>query len=300
MTIALLDDFFPMEAPPGAHSTDVRWRKMARQWCVPGVVRPELGPTPAEPHPLMVWMWDRDGSATGVPGTVQISTGACWVSGFYGQLVSRHARLVCPPGATGGLVVCRFDPTVQDITFVYRPGVGIGGEARDPTGVWELPLAYLDEANGAIVDLRRFIPLESMAPPITELPQWLPRGSLAVYTGPDTQLDFDFNGGDALVAYVGWEGWFTPGRRLRCSLYCTPNIWVTGAEPAVAFWAADERGEQARHRHQLIGTDDSFSTSFTVEDVQPGLVAVVSAVGGNIRFQAHSCRITIDDAGNWP
>jgi hypothetical protein len=288
--MTVLDDYFPMEVPPGAHSTIVRWRKMARQWCVPGVVRSHLGPSPQEPNSLMVWSWDRDGSATGTPYTATIAPGGCWVSGFYG-VARNHTQLVCPGT---GLVVCRFDPTIQDILFVFRNGLGPGQEFKDPNGAWELPLAYLDDAAGTITDLRRFIPLPSMDPPITELPAWLPRGFQTIYTGPETQVDTDFAGADVVVGYPGWEGWYIPGRHLRCSLYC--SAWSLGGQAMVHFWARDTRGEQARVSRQVAGIDFTFSTSFVVQAAAPELVLVVT--GFVTRFAPGSIRITVEDAGN--
>jgi hypothetical protein len=290
--VTLLDDFFPMETPPGAHSTITRWRKMARQWSVSGVVLSERGPHPQEANPLMVWIWDRDGSTTGTPGAVLISPGGCWVNGFYGQAVN-HTQVPCPDT---GLVVCRFDPAIQTISFVWRPGAGPGSETQDPDGWWEIPLAYLDGASGTITDLRRFIPLASMAPPITTLPPWLPQGFKTIYTGPPTQVDFDFNGGTAFVASPGAEAWFVGGRHLRCAIYCSPQL--LGGQPTISYVAADARGEQARHHHAMVGQDDTYTTSFVVEGVQAGLVLVVGQEPGPAaRFPANCCRLTVEDYG---
>lgn len=285
------DDFFPMEAPPGAHSTIVRWRKMARQWSVSGVVRGHLGPVPNEANPLMVWSWDRDGAATGVPGTATISPGACWADGFYG-MATQHTQLVC--AGASGMVVCRFDPTRQDILFVFKPGTTPADVTRDQNGVWEVPLAFLDDTAGTITDARRFIPLASMAPPITELPAWLPQGFRAVYTGPATQVDTDFNGADVLVAYAGSEGWFIPGRHLRCSLYTT--AWRLAAGSLVHFWARDARGERARFTREVREIDTTMSASFVVEAAAPDLVVVCT--GAITRFAAGAVRMTIEDYGN--
>jgi hypothetical protein len=291
MSVMVADIYVPFDRGPGAQANIERWRKMAQLFARTGVVRPKFmqwPPGSGEQHPLSAWQF--------VGGEIWIAPGACWVNGFYG----RNRNHIQIPASEAGLVVARLDPVAQEIRLVHRPGVGVGGEIKDPNGWWELPLAYFNGAG--FQDLREFTPLEILPPPITEIPPWVPRGFMLALVGPETEVRPPFNEPtNILVAYPSSYGWFVAGRSYRFQFLISNT--VAGGIVGLRTWAADETG--LRHTQQAwqgqvmaIGSIDK-ATSFVVRNCRPGFVAVIEGTSSNANnfFAPWSCRIEIEDVG---
>jgi hypothetical protein len=293
-----LEEYFPMEVLPGAHSTVVRWRKMARLWCSSGVVQPSRSTSPQENFPFSVYAWDFPN------GTVMVAPGSVWVNGYYGE--NRLAKQL--QGVVNqGLMVVRFDPALQTIAIVFRPFVDIGGQIQDPDGIWEIPLARLN-ADLSITDLRRLVPLPYLPPPVTEMPAWVPRGLVATSVGPGAPAGPGHV--NAHVAYPMSAPRFVPGRhyRVTASTWWTQNTTGTGIGGQVRCYARDDGGERADailyQGSQLTGANEGVfrQTSFLVPAFGTSAVVVVTAepfAGENplYVFPANSTRIEVEDIG---
>lgn len=295
MTIgALFEDFFPMEIPPGNHSTMDNWRKMAQLWCADGVVLPHLSGSPQEPNALQVWAWD--GSWIGGTWNATVAPGACWVNGFYGW--NEDHRNVVAVGS--GLLVARYDPVAQTVALVHRPGVGIGGEVKDPTGWWEVPLAYMNAEAPQIVDLRRYVPLADLTPGIPEIPAWVPRGLMPPASwgwafGPAGQWDVGQGTTDLLVIYPGTVGFFTPGRSYRITALAAPQRIQDGTGTPnynLDFFVQDDRG--LLYNEVILRWNQGVQTSATSGSAWSGQVVIQGAQ----RNLAAGLRIAIHNAGH--
>jgi hypothetical protein len=283
-----------MEVLPGAHSTVTRWRKMARQWCSTGVDRRSN----FDPY-----FWDQPNQR------FHLGPGAVWVDGYWGG--NTQAVVLNTPGNTG-IIVARFQPELQEVRLVWRPGVGIGGELRDPEGWYETPLVYLRDADGYWQDLRRMVPIPWLPPPVTEMPPWVPRGIIGRAVGPGTPFPSgDPNAGGAgnvLVAYPATFPRWVSGRAFRFTLH---TYWTaSGGSGRVRFWVADTQGV----RTSLVLFDSFVSpydgqirtTSVVVRNVTgtfgtAEVVAVLSSEGGTpwpfLHFPALNSRIEVEDVG---
>lgn len=309
MTEARFDEYYPFEAAPGHHSIIPRWRRMAGLWCASGVVRADLGPTPGEPNPLQCWSWDGPWLGGGATWTATCAPGGVYVHGFYGANYGHKG--VRAEGS--GLLVARYDPAVEDIQLVHRPGVGAGGEVKDPDGWWEVPIAYMNAEAPQIVDLRTTVPLPHVVPPITEMPASTPRGLIYAISGPGTPLGPSWTG-YMTVAYPHTSPRFAPGRNYRVSAtyWMTENSIGAGMGGQVRLWVRDDpwAGGAGGMREQAVlyeGFGDLYqgqacSASLQVPNAGPGLVAVMECNTWtqqtcNFRFDANSCRVEVEDIG---
>jgi hypothetical protein len=306
----LMEDFFPMEIPPGNHSTMDNWRKMAQLWCADGVVHPDLSFMPTERFPMSVYGWDWANSRASV------APGACWVNGFYGQNDTVKVLVVGAP-PDWGLVVARFDNVAQTIALVYKGGSGPTDLIRDRDGWWEIPLAQMN-TDGSIADLRRSVPLPDLTPGIPEIPAWVPRGMLPQGAwgwafGPAGQWDI---GGpsttDLLVIYPSVTHYFVPGRSYRFTALAAPERLFDGqGQPNfnLNFWVSDDRGllydeillrwNQSAQGSALVG--NPFSGAVTIGNahasLMSGLRITINNQGHVVRFPVGSLVLACEDAG---
>jgi hypothetical protein len=291
-----------MDTGPGAASGQDRWRAMARLWSTSGVVPAAVSPVPAEPNPLSV-SWDGANAA--------VAPGACFVNGFYGAALSPKQV----PATVSGLVVARLDPVGQAISLVLLPGVPAGGHSQDPAGLWDVPLARLND-DGTVVDLRTWA-AEPMGPPgLTAIPTWVPRGLLAMAEGPGADYSPGYGYYDLLVIYLGGVAGFEPGRNLRVTARVA--FWMTawktnsyaGDHAFVDLYVRDDVFGVRRRQHlfgeqaytQFTPPDyDHYCrfTSFTVKDVREGAVVVLNNDTTNQAYQyaANSCGVYVEDVG---
>lgn len=272
-----------MEVLPGAHSTITRWRRMAQHWCSTGVDRRSAAFQP--------FYWDQAGQV------LALGPGAVWVNGFYAE--NSQGVIIATPG-NNGIVVARYQPELQEVRLVWRPGVVPGGEIKDPEGWYETPLIWLGSPEGWR-DMRRLVPIPVTAPPVTEMPPWVPRGIIGVAIGPGAT--FPPGAGNVLVAYPSTYPRFVPGRAYRV----TCHTWWTsgGGSGQVRFWTSDAVG--LRSSIVLWGgfADSSQGVVRTASVVVPNFgasaVAVITAEGGTpwpfLTFEAGSSRIEIEDVG---
>ena len=289
-----LEDYFPMEVLPGAHSTVTRWRKMARQFCSTGVDRRSARFEP--------WYFD--------PGNqrVQLGPGAVWVNGFYG---TNSAAVVINTPGNDGIIVARFQPELQEVRLVFRPGAGIGGEIEDPDGWYETPLMFVRN-DGFWQDLRRMVPIPWVPPPVTEMPPWVPRGLIGRAVGPGAPFPSgDPNAGGAgnvLVAYPATYPRWVSGRAYRFTLH---TYWTSsGGSGQVRFWVGDTQGlrESLVLFNSFANSQEGSvrATSVVVQNVTGTIgtgevVAVLSAEGGTpipfMHWPALNSRIEVEDVG---
>jgi hypothetical protein len=289
-----LEEYFPMEVLPGAHSTVDRWRKMASQFCSTGVDR-RSGTRFAPFFDVANERWS-------------LGPGAVWVNGFYAE--NTQPVIVETPG-NAGLIVARLQPEIQEIRLLWRPGASPGDGLKDPEGWYDAELFWC-EPGGGWQDLRRDVPLPWLPPPVTEMPAWVPRGFIGRAVGPGAGFPSDdpFQGGagDVLVAYPSaWARWVS-GRAYR---FVVHTWWTaTGGSGQVRFWVNDNHG--LRFSQVLWnGTVDPSqgmvkTTSVTIRDVAGTIgtgqvVAVLTSEGGApfpfMHWAANSSRIEVEDVG---
>jgi hypothetical protein len=306
-----MEDYFPMEIPPGNHSTMDNWRKMAQLWCADGVVLPDLSFMPSERFPLSAYGWDWNASAC------SIAPGACFVNGFYGQNdTAKVLQVGAPPD--WGLVVARYDPVAQLISIVYKGGSGPTDLVRDPAGWWEIPLAQMN-TDGSIADLRRGVPLADLTPGIPEIPAWVPRGLLPPNAvgwgwayGPTGTWDVGQGTTDLLVIYPGATHYFIPGRSYRFTALAAPERLSDGSgQPDfwLSFFVQDDRGlvyneillrwNQSAQGTSLVG--NAFSGLVTIGNAHGNLAAglriTIANAGHVVRFPVGSLVLACEDAG---
>jgi hypothetical protein len=124
--MTLLDTYYPYDTGPGASATVSRWRGMARTFANTGIV-------PGYGNQL----------APSLAGSVvTINTGACWIDGFYGEVITTKTISV----SGNGMVVARMDPTARTISFVFVPNQT--SPTQSLTGIYEIPLMQITGTTG--------------------------------------------------------------------------------------------------------------------------------------------------------
>ncbi len=298
MSVAM-DEFFPMAEGPGGDTRMAQWRRMASLWCPDGVVRGYGGQLN-----YLAWV-DAE--------VVAFDAGACWVNGFYGEMPPGHHTWLPTPG-NDGLVVAELD-LVRDpgqVQWVYRPGWHL--PHQDPNSWWHLPLWDI-YGPGDIRDVRTFVPPPAPPPPVADVPERTPRGTLSIQDGPDTEIVVG-NGHNVIVAYPFTSALFTPGRAYRFTAYhngsgLTANIGEGDGQDRYwcELWARDNvHGERSRvplnqpGRAAIQGGAGNAGTaSVVVNDLREeavGVISIAQAAGTMlVRLPAWSFRLEVDDAG---
>jgi hypothetical protein len=289
-----LEEYFPMEVLPGAHSTVARWRKMARQFCSTGVDR--RGPR-FEP-----FFWDQANAR------FMLGPGAVWVNGFYAE--NTQAAVLEVPGGDG-LIVARLQPEIQEIRLLWRPGANPGDGLKDPEGWYDAELFWLRNADGYWTDERRMVPLPWLPPPVTEMPAYVPRGFIGRQVGPGAPFPGApgvGGGGNVLVAYPATYPGFVSGRAYR---FIVHTWWTnTGGSGQVRFWVNDLHGLRfsqvlwngsANPQEGTVRTTSVTITNLTGTINTAEVVAVISSEGGApfpfLHWDANSSRIEVEDVG---
>lgn len=200
--MTLIDTYYPFDTGPGNSATQARWRAMARQFTIPGII---------PGHPLGTCVPSLAGS------TVNIGLGAMWIDGFYGEIntVPKSVTVTGP-----GQVVARMDTGDRSIKIFFVPNQSTPSQNPQlPT--YEIPLAQISGTTTfTLADVRQFsYPLKPNSHAV--IAQTQVRAAVAAnststayvdwWTGltfvkqrADTLLDFWFHGsGWASVAGTG-------------------------------------------------------------------------------------------------
>lgn len=283
-----LEQYFPMEVPPGSHSTLTRWRRMAQQWCSTGVDRRSAAFQP--------WYWN------GTEQRFHMGPGAVWVNGFYAAN-SQEVDIATP--GNNGIIVARYQPELQEVRLVFRPGVGIGGEVKDPEGWYEAPLIFLRD-DAYTQDLRRLVPLPWAPPPVTEMPAWVPRGLIGTSVGPAAATGPGHVSAHAAAPF-SWPR-FVVGRsyRVRASWWFTTTTTGGGQGGQVRFYCRDdthgEHGQVIMYQGAgQLGEGTFGNLALVVRNAGPGFLVVVAAepwagLTPNFLWAANCVRIEVEDA----
>jgi hypothetical protein len=135
--------YFPFDTGPGANVYELDWSKMARHWLPSGVIDNEL---------------NEFAVSTNDSGLdVQVASGRAWIMGHFFESDAAETLAIGPNGSGNpriDRVVIRLDWTANTIDLA----VVAGTPAASPTApaltqsatVWEIPLAQVAVANGAV------------------------------------------------------------------------------------------------------------------------------------------------------
>jgi hypothetical protein len=172
------DEFFPWDPGYGASANATRWRKMAQLWASDGV-RPNY-PT-ATPNCL---------TATIAGTQVTVNPGACYIHGYYAELV--NAQTLTASG--NGTVVAQADLVNEQCVLYFKAGAtDYSGYEQDFTTAWEMPLWLV--SGGVLYDLRVFIN------PGAGINWWINSAAAPVSVSPNGSSQ-----NDLLVARVPYAG----------------------------------------------------------------------------------------------
>lgn len=143
MAIAV-DQYMPFDSGAGANVTEDGWRSMMRRGNIAGVVR-GIG---SEMRTF--------GDSTGM--FVKVSDGECVIESYWGQLSSSAPQPLAIPSNSSGstrydLAIVRADWVNNVINLdilVGTPGTGTPPTPTRNTSKWEVPLAVVKVASGAV------------------------------------------------------------------------------------------------------------------------------------------------------
>lgn len=133
--------FYPFDAGAGSVVTEAMWTKMAKHWLPSGVLDGELNK----------FAVTTDGSGR----DLQIASGRAWLSGHFFESDAQET-VTLDANATGGTridrVVIRLDWTANTIDFAVLTGAAGGAvpALTQSAVIWEIPLAQIAVANGAV------------------------------------------------------------------------------------------------------------------------------------------------------
>lgn len=204
MSEIAFEEYFPMAEGPGAKADRWRWRRMARLWSDSGVVRR------AEPALMLHFHgWVE-------PGMVALSPGAVWLNGFYGE--TPFDRWLATPG-DDGMVMAVLDPFTETLRLEWAAGLHGDMDVHNAwadhywqIGLWEL------NGFGNVTDRRVFIPYPRQAPPLVEVPDFVPRPFSRSYVGSGL-VNVSTTPMWIWQQAVGNDPAFIPGRNYRVTWY---------------------------------------------------------------------------------
>jgi hypothetical protein len=168
---------FPWDKGFGTPASSSMWRKMAQLWCSDGVVAG----------------YQQSLTCTLSAGTVTVNPGACFIHGYYGEVI--NTQTITGVGSNG-TVVAKAD-LVNEICLIYYKdqAVDYGGTTgyEQDANAWEIPL-YLVSGT-TLTDLR------TMVSPGVGLGWWSSApGPVSVLTSQTGQINFL----TARIPYATW------------------------------------------------------------------------------------------------
>jgi hypothetical protein len=286
----MAETYHPFDAGAGANIVEAQWRAMARHWVHggSGVLATELNKL------------STIGDSTGMQ--VKVDTGRAWVAGhFYENDAQRTLAIEANSSGNPRIdrVVVRADFTANTITATIIKGTPAGSPTApaitQSTSVWDIPLAQVAVANGAVTIAAGNVTDERMLVSPTLPAMRVPSATARTLSVPSPVAGQVSDLGGRLEQYDGsaWQrvAWSTSAGRTGWRLRRAANQSIPNTTPTDISWDTED-------------TDtDGFITvtaaTITVPTGLGGLYVIGATLSGPswVQNAGYTGRVIVDGTG---